>query len=74
MMIIKSIALIMTPAIPSPRPVPPLLPDIARPTMEKTIPRTQKIHPINGIQPRKMLIIANTNPVVAGPFDWWVTG
>lgn len=39
------------------------------PTNDKISPKTHKIQPNTGIQPRKIAIIANTNPAVPTPFD-----
>ena len=60
---ITQIKEITKPAIASP------LGSLNMPTEDRTNPKTHKIQPNTGIQPKKMAINANTNPAVPIPLD-----
>ena len=45
--------------------------DLNTPTKDKTSPKSQIIHPKNGIHPRNNAIKARTNPAVPIPFDFF---
>ena len=60
--------LISRPDTASPRPVPPLLPAEAMPTMERISPSIQTTQPRTGTNDTNRPISANTKPAVATPF------